>query len=99
VSSAPNNGFRGSRQRLGQPFLRSEDGQIDPGTVSSADLEQGRSGTVWDVQILTSNSIEHEVRRCLERQAQSTVTDKDDDADDGAEVRAMKAFSDDTQEN
>lgn len=68
------------------------------GTVSSADLEQGRSGLVWDVQVLASNGTERDVTiDATNTKVLGTAIDKDDDSDDAAEAKTVQAFKTDAR--
>ncbi|MGW7410634.1 PepSY domain-containing protein [Streptomyces sp. NPDC054833] len=68
------------------------------GTVSSAELEQGRSGPVWDVQVLASNGSKRDVTvDATNAKVLGAAADKDDDVDDATEVKAVKAFKTDAR--
>ncbi|GAA0910037.1 PepSY domain-containing protein [Streptomyces thermoalcalitolerans] len=74
-----------------------------PGTVSSAKLDRGRSGPVWEVEVLTRNGTEYDVTvdatnaRVLSTDRNDDRDDGRDDADDRAEAAAIMAFRTDAR--
>jgi uncharacterized membrane protein YkoI len=71
-----------------------------PGTVSSAELDRGRSGPAWEVDVLARNGTEHEVTvDATNAEVLSAVRsdDRDDDADDRAEAAAVTSFRTDAR--
>lgn len=67
-----------------------------PGTVSSAELDRGWNGPVWEVEVLTRNGAEHDVIVDATN-ARILSTDRDDDFDDRAEAAAIASFRTDAR--